>query len=48
MIGTEIGDGIERGYGTAIASSRLAGEGEAMRDVTIADAGGGRAAQSRP
>ena len=39
MVGTEIGGCIERGYGTAIASSRLAGEGEAMGDITIADAG---------
>ena len=39
MVGTEIGGCIERGYGTAIASCRLAREGEAMGDVTIADAG---------
>lgn len=39
MVGTEIGGCIERGYGTAIASCRLAGEGEAMGDITIADAG---------
>lgn len=30
MVGTEIGGCIERGYGTAIARSRFAGEGEAM------------------
>ena len=39
MVGTEIGGCIERGYGTAIARSRFAGEGEAMGDVSIADAG---------
>lgn len=39
MVGTEIGGCIERGYGTAIARSRLAREGEAMGDITIADAG---------
>lgn len=39
MVGTEIGGSIERGNRTAIARSRFAGEGEAMGDVTIADAG---------
>lgn len=39
MVGTEIGGCIERGYGTAIARSRFAGEGEAMGDITIADTG---------
>ena len=39
MVGTEIGGSIERGYGTTIARSRLAREGEAMGDVTIAATG---------